>query len=242
MKLDILAFGVHPDDVELGCSGTLLALMHQGKTAGIVDLTQGELGTRGTASTRREEALAAAATMKIAVRENLEMADGFFTHSEENIRKIITVLRKYRPEIIFCTAPHDRHPDHGRSCKLIEDAAFLSGLIKITTQFNNSQQEPWRPKYVFNYIQDRYIEPDFVFDISEFMDKKIEAILCYATQFNAPQGEALQTYISSPQFFESIKARALQFGKNIGTQYGEGFLSTKTLGFKNLDSFILATT
>lgn len=242
MKLDVLAFGVHPDDVELGCSGSLLSLMHQGKTAGIVDLTLGELGTRGTADTRRTEAAAAANAMRIAVRENLEMADGFFLHDETNVRKIITVLRKYRPEIVFCTAPHDRHPDHGRSSKLIEDAAFLSGLMKIETTFNNEAQEAWRPKYVFNYIQDRYIEPDFVMDISDFMDKKLEAVLCYRTQFYADGNKGPQTYISTPQFFESIKARALQFGKTIGTQYGEGFLSKKTLGFKNLDSLILATT
>ena len=154
MKVSILAFGVHPDDVELGCSGTLIAAVEEGKKVAVIDLTQGELGTRGTAETRKTEAAKAAEVMKLSARENLQMADGFFEHNEENTRKVIEVIRKYQPEIILCTAPEDRHPDHGRSAKLVSEAAFLSGLRKIETTLNGNKQEAWRPAYVFHYIQD----------------------------------------------------------------------------------------
>src|SRR6478752_4017147 len=166
MKVDILAFGVHPDDVELGCSGTLITAVAQGKKVAVVDLTRGELGTRGTAETRDKEAATAAGIMGIHARENLEMADGFFQNDEAHVRKVISVIRKYQPEIVLCNAPEDRHPDHGRSSKLVSDAAFLSGLRKIGTSYNNENQEAWRPAYVFHYIQDRYLKPDFLFDIS----------------------------------------------------------------------------
>ncbi len=240
MKVDILAFGVHPDDIELGCSGTIMAAIAEGKSVGIVDLTQGELGTRGSVETRKSEAMAAAKVMGVAVRENLAMADGFFVNDEISKRKIITVIRKYQPDIILCNAPEDRHPDHGRSAKLVSDAAFLSGLRKIETQIEGVLQEAWRPAYVFHYIQDRFIHPSFVVDITAFMEKKIETILCYQTQFyndNYNSNEP-QTYISSPQFLESLKARALMLGKRIGVNYAEGFISEKVLGIKSFDGFV----
>jgi len=242
MKIDILAFGVHPDDVELGCSGTLIAAVAEGKKVGVVDLTRGELGTRGTAETRDEEAANAAVAMGLHARENLKMADGFFQNSEENIRKVITVIRKYKPEIVLCNAPEDRHPDHGRSSRLVSDAAFLSGLRKIVTALDETPQEAWRPKYVFHYIQDRYLKPDFVYDISDHFEKKIEAILCYTTQFNTLDSTEPATYISNPDFLDVIKSRALMFGKRIGVKYAEGYITTKMVGIKSFDAFIQETT
>lgn len=242
MKTDILAFGVHPDDVELGCAGTLLAAVAEGKLTAVVDLTQGELGTRGTVETRKAEAAAAAAIMKVQYRENLQMADGFFTNDEIHQRKVIAVIRKYRPSIVLCNAPEDRHPDHGRSSKLVADACFLSGLRKIETSFEGKQQEAWRPAYVFHYIQDRYLKPDFVLDISAFMDEKMKAIHAYTTQFNAAGSNEPQTYISTPDFLDVVKARALMLGKRIGVQYAEGYISTKIPGISSFDAFIQHTT
>ena len=238
MKLDLLVFGAHPDDVELSCSGTLLVEKMKGKKVGIVDLTQGELGTRGTPESRKQEASDAAAIMQIDIRENLEMADGFFKNDEEHQRKIITSLRKYQPEIVLCNAPSDRHPDHGRGADLVYTASFLSGLTKIETHENSSLQKAWRPKYVFNYIQDRYFNPDFVVDITNVFDKKIEAIKAYKTQFYNPGSKEPDTYISSPEFLESIIYRSKMFGKFIGVKYAEGFISKKMIGFQNLESFI----
>ena len=238
MKLDILVFGAHPDDVELSCSGTLLVEKIKGKKVGIVDLTQGELGTRGTSEKRKQEALDAASIMKIDIRENLEMADGFFMNDEAHQRKIIASLRKYQPEIVLCNAPADRHPDHGRAADLVYTAAFLSGLIKIETKENSSLQKAWRPKYVFNYIQDRYFHPDFVIDITDVFEKKIEAIKAYKTQFFNPELKEPETYISSPEFLESIIYRAKMFGKLLGVKYAEGFISKKMIGFSSFDAFI----
>ena len=238
MKTDILAFGVHPDDVELGCSGTLIASIAQGKKVAVVDLTRGELGTRGTAETRKAEAANAAKVMGVAARENLNMADGFFEINEENIKKVITVIRKYKPEIVLCNAPEDRHPDHGRSSKIVSDAAFFSGLRKIETNDNGNKQEQWRPHYVFHYIQDRYLKPDFLFDISDYFEQKIKTILCYTTQFNATDNSEPQTYISTPDFLDVIKSRALMLGKRIGVKYAEGYLTTKMIGIKSFDAFI----
>jgi len=243
MKIDLLAFGVHPDDVELGCAGILLAEKKNGKKTGIIDLTQGEIGTRGTAETRKQEANSAAKILEVDARENLMMADGFFENNEINQRKIITILRKYQPEIIFCNAPEDRHPDHGRSAKLVEDAAFLAGLSKIETFYNNESQKAWRPKYVFNFIQDRYLKPDFVIDISTEMEQKINSVKAYKTQFFNPDAQGgPQTYISSPEFLDSVIARAAMFGKMIGVKYAEGFLSKKMIGFKNIDALVQQTT
>ncbi|MDB5192747.1 MAG: bshB1 [Segetibacter sp.] len=241
-KLDILAFGVHPDDVELGCSGTLLSSIAEGKKVGVVDLTRGELGTRGTAETRDKEAADAAIAMGISIRENLRMADGFFQNDETNQRKVITAIRKYQPEIILCNALEDRHPDHGRSSKLVSDAAFLSGLRKIQTTFDGNNQQAWRPKYVFHYLQDRFLQPDFVVDISDFHEQKLKAILCYTTQFNSPGTDEPQTYISNPEFLEGVKARAMMLGKRIGVKFAEGYVTEKMVGIKNFDAFIQHTT
>ncbi|MBS1729516.1 MAG: bacillithiol biosynthesis deacetylase BshB1 [Bacteroidetes bacterium] len=242
MKADILAFGVHPDDVELSCAGTLIASIAQGKTAVVIDLTAGELGTRGTAATRKKEAADAAKVMGIHKRENLGMADGFFKHDEKNTLKIIQVIRRYQPEIILCNAPEDRHPDHGRSAKLVSDAVFLAGLRKIVTHEQKKIQKAWRTPYTFHYIQDRYIKPDFLFDISAYHDQKLKAILCYKTQFNTKDHAEPATYISSPEFFESLKARALIMGKQIGVSYAEGFISQKLPGINSFDAFIKKAT
>jgi N-acetylglucosamine malate deacetylase 1 len=240
MKLDLLAFGVHPDDIELSCAGTLLVEKKNGKKVGIVDLTRGELGTRGTAQTREEEASNSAKVLGVDVRENLEMADAFFRNDEENQRKIISVLRKYRPEIILCNAPDDRHPDHGRSATLVADAAFLSGLRKIETFDKQEAQEIWKPKYIFNYIQDVYINPSFVIDISEVIEEKLASIREFKTQFYMPgeNDDEPQTYISSPEFLESIINRSKMFGKMIGVKHAEGFISKKMIGMPSFDSFI----
>lgn len=247
IKTDILAFGVHPDDVELGCSGTLIAAVAEGKKVAIVDLTQGELGTRGTIEIRKTEAAAAAAIIGVHARENLQMRDGFFQIDEENIRKVIVAIRKYRPEIILCNALEDRHPDHGRSSKLVEEAAFLSGLRKIETDLDGMAQEAWRPKYVFHYIQDRYLKPDFVVDISVHMEQKIRSVQAYSTQFftvqatNTADSEP-QTYISTPDFLDTVKGRALLLGKRIGVKYAEGYISKKMLGISSFDAFVQETT
>jgi bacillithiol biosynthesis deacetylase BshB1 len=245
MKLDLLAFGAHPDDIELSCAGTLLIEKNNGKKVGIIDLTQGELGTRGTAEVRKEEAKRSSVILGSTIRENLEMADGFFRNDEENQRKIITVLRKYRPEIILCNAPDDRHPDHGRWADLVNDAVFLSGLIKVETKDDRgNKQEVWKPKYVFNYIQDLYFKPDFVIDISNVFDKKIESIEAFSTQFYNPTSsdKEPQTYISSPEFLESVINRAKMYGKMIGVKYAEGFLSKKMIGMKTFDALIQKST
>ncbi len=204
MKLDILAFGVHPDDVELSCAGVLLVEKNNGKKTGIIDLTRGELGTRGTAETRTAEAADAAKILGVEVRENLEMADGFLQNDEAHQRKIISAIRAYQPEIILCNAPEDRHPDHGRSSKLVADAAFLAGLQKIQTDRNGNAQVAWRPKYVFRYIQDRFLQPDFVVDITNVFEQKVEAIKAYKTQFYSTDTNEPETYISTPDFLYSV--------------------------------------
>jgi N-acetylglucosamine malate deacetylase 1 len=245
MKLDILAIGVHPDDVELGCSGTIINEIKNGKKVGVLDLTQGELGSRGTVETRHQEAATAAMIMGVAVRENLKMCDGFFKNDEDHQRKLIIAIRKYQPEIIITNSLSDRHPDHGRAAKLTADSCFLSGLKKVETKNEQgNDQEPWRPKYVFHYIQDRYHEPDFVIDITDVFEQRMEAVKAYTTQFYNPDNEddGPQTYISTAAFLESIIARARVIGKKIGVQYGEGFNTEKTLGLKNMDSLITIET
>ncbi|MES2329543.1 MAG: bacillithiol biosynthesis deacetylase BshB1 [Bacteroidota bacterium] len=242
MKLDILAFGVHPDDVELGCSGTLLAAMAEGKKVGIIDLTRGELGTRGNIETRKAEAMKAAEILGVSTRENLGMADGFFQNDETNLRKVIEVIRKYQPDIILANAFEDRHPDHGRSAKLVADAAFLSGLRKIETVSGDAIQDIWKPSYVFHYIQDRFIEPSFVVDITAHFEKKMESVLAYSTQFFNPDLNEPQTYISSGQFLETIKSRALMLGKRIGVGFAEGYYTEKTLGITSFDAIVKQVT
>jgi len=242
MKVDILAFGVHPDDLELGCGGTLIAAVAEGKKVAVVDLTRGELGTRGSADIRTQEAANAANVLGVHVRENLDMRDGFFEHNEENIHKIIVAIRKYQPQVVLCSAPEDRHPDHGRSAKLISDAAFLSGLRKIETSCNGEVQQSWRPANVFHYIQDRYLKPDFVFDISEHFEQKLKAVLCYTTQFNTLDSREPATYISNPDFLDVIRARALMFGKRIGVTFAEGYITQKMLGITSFDHIIQKVT
>lgn len=238
MKLDVLAIGAHPDDVELSCAGVLLVEKQAGKKTGIVDLTHGELGTRGTAHTRKEEAAASAKILNVDVRENLGLKDGFFINDEAHQREVIKVIRKYRPEVVLCNAPQDRHPDHGKGATLVSDACFLAGLRKIETQTDGINQEAWRPKYVLHYIQDRYLEPQFVIDISAVMHKKIEAIKAFATQFNTTNDSEPQTYISTPAFLDSVIYRAKMMGKMIGVEYAEGFISHKMIGLSSLDALI----
>ncbi|HEY0298427.1 MAG TPA: bacillithiol biosynthesis deacetylase BshB1 [Arachidicoccus sp.] len=241
-QVDILAVGVHPDDIELGCGGMLIASVKQERKVAIVDLTRGELGTRGTAEIRLQEASAAAKCMGVAFRENLEMEDGFFETTRENILKVIQAIRKYQPKIVLCNAPHDRHPDHGRASELVVRACFLAGLRRVKTELNGTEQMHWRPANVYHYIQDNYLEPDFLFDISDVIDEKMDAITAYGTQFNSPDTSEPQTYISTPDFFEKVKARALSFGKVIGVQYAEGFLSEKKIGVRHIDALIHETT
>ena len=234
MKLDILVIAVHPDDAELCCSGTILKHIALGKKVGIVDLTRGELGTRGTAETRDEEAADSAKILGLHVRENLRMRDGFFQNDEFHRLEVIKAIRKYQPEIILSNALEDRHPDHGRAGDLVYDSVFLSGLPKIETSLDGIKQEPHRPRLLLQYIQDRYLKPDIIVDISDHMDKKIESIKAFKTQFYNPDVDGLQTYISSPEFFESVIGRSREFGKSIGTTFGEGFTSRKLLGVDSL--------
>jgi bacillithiol biosynthesis deacetylase BshB1 len=241
MKLDILAIAVHPDDAELGCSGTLLMERANGKRTGVVDLTRGELGTRGTPELRKEEAARAAAILQLDARENLGMADGFFRNDEENQRLLIRAIRKYRPEIVLANALEDRHPDHGRAGHLIRDACFLSGLRKIETRDDaGGLQDQWRPKYVFHFIQDRYTQPSFVYDISPVFETKLEAIRAYSSQFfsSGYTADEPQTYISSPEFLNAIIGRHQLLGKMIGVPYAEGFTTEKMVGVRNFDAFV----
>jgi bacillithiol biosynthesis deacetylase BshB1 len=246
MKLDILAIGVHPDDVELGCSGTLINEIRNGKKAGIVDLTQGELGTRGTVETRYQEAANAAAIIGVSVRENLKMRDGFFRNDEAHQLQLIEIIRKYQPEVVIGNILDDRHPDHGRAGHLISDACFLSGLAKIETKDKNGRvQQRWRPKYFLQYMQDWYHEPDLLIDISDSFEQRMKSIEAYTTQFHtnaASNEDGPQTYISTPDFLDSVIARARMLGKRIGVKYAEGFISEKKIGIKNLDSLILVET
>ena len=246
MKLDILAIGAHPDDVELGCSGAILVELKNGKKVGIVDLTQGELGTRGSPEIRCKEANNAAKLMGVPVRENLKLNDGFFQNDRDHQMKVIRSIRKFQPEIILGNALEDRHPDHGRAARLISDAAFLSGLHKInTTDDDGKPQQAWRPKYVFHFIQDRYLEPSFVIDITDVFEEKMKAISCYTTQFYTGLdngGDEPQSYISTPDFLESIVARARMMGKRIGVKYGEGFQTEKSIGFRTFSSLVQVVT
>lgn len=238
MKVDVLAIGAHPDDVELGCGGTIAKLISEGKKVAILDLTEGELGTRGTNETRAIEAKNAADILGISARENLKMKDGFLINSEEYQLRIIKAIRTYQPEIVFCNAVDDRHPDHAKAAKLASDACFLSGLIKIETEESGKKQEKWRPKQVFHYIQWKNIEPDFVIDISGFLDKKIESCLAYKTQFYDPTSTEPTTPISSKSFLDSITYRAQDLGRLAGVEHAEGFTTEKTLALKNFDGII----
>lgn len=223
MKLDILAFGAHPDDVELGCGATIAKEVANGKKVGIIDLTRGELGTRGTAETRDVEARAAAEILGVQVRENLGFADGFFVNDKSHQLEIIKILRKYKPGVVLCNAIEDRHIDHAKGSNLVSDACFLSGLLKIETQLDGEKQNHWRPKQVYHYMQWKNLEPDIAVDVSGYMDTKMKAVLAYQTQFYDPNSEEPETPISSKNFTDSVKYRARDLGRLIGTEYAEGF-------------------
>ncbi|WP_405371119.1 bacillithiol biosynthesis deacetylase BshB1 [Nonlabens sp. Asnod2-A12] len=227
MKLDILAIGAHPDDIELSCSGVLLKEQSLGKKTGVLDLTRGELGSRGSAEIRDQEAAVAAKILKLSVRENLAFKDGFFTNDEAHQLEIIKIIRKYRPEIILCNAVKDRHPDHAKGSELTSVSCFLSGLKRIETTLDGIAQEHWRPKHVYHYIQWLDIEPDFVVDISGFMDQKMASVQAYGTQFFNPNDSGPKTPINSKNFLDSIMYRSANFGRLIGTEYAEGFTSER---------------
>jgi len=227
MKLDILAFGAHPDDVELGCSGTIAKEVALGKKVGIIDLTRGELGTRGSVEIRNSESAKAAEILGVSIRENLDMRDGFFINDEAHQLKVIQMIRKYQPEIVLCNAITDRHIDHGKGSKLVSDACFLSGLVKIETESNGEKQQAWRPKVVYHYIQWQNIEPDFVVDISDFIEAKMKSVQAYASQFYDPNSKEPITPIASKNFLDSIKYRAQDMGRLVGVEYAEGFTAER---------------
>lgn len=239
MKLDILVIAAHPDDAELGAGGTIINEVRKGRRVGILDLTKGELGTRGTAQTRKEEAAAATKLLGLAMRHNAGLPDGFLENSKSFQMKIIPFIRKYQPEIVLANAVYDRHPDHGKAAKLIADACFLSGLRKIeTVDENNQEQKAWRPKSVYHFIQDRYMHPNFVIDVTDVWQQKIEAVKAYTTQFNsAPDSKEPQTPISTPDFMIFLEARAREYGRLIGVTYGEGFTCETPMGAKSVFDF-----
>lgn len=238
MKLDILAIGVHPDDIELSCSGTLLKHISLGRGVGLCDLTQGELGTRGNAQTRLEEAEKARKLMGALFRENLGLSDGFFLHNKENILKIVEVIRAYKPEIILANALKDRHPDHGKAAKLVADACFTSGLRRVITQKEGNNQEHWRPRAVYHYIQDNHIEPDFVIDITGFFDKKLELIKAFSSQFYDPNSEEPDSPISGKDFMDFMASKARFFGRQAGFEYAEGFNVNRYIGVTDLFNLV----
>lgn len=238
-KMDILAFGAHPDDVELGCGGTIARLIKEGKKIAIVDLTKGELGTRGNADTRKVEAENAAKILGVTTRINLGIKDGFIENTEDNQMEVIKMIRHFQPEIVLANAIDDRHPDHAKAAKLVSDACFLSGLIKIKTSYNNDSQTVWRPKKIFNYIQWKSINPDFVIDISSYLETKIQACLAFSSQFYDPDSQEPVTPIATKDFLESITYRAQDLGRLSGVQFAEGFTVEQLLAFKNFEGFIL---
>lgn len=238
MKLDILALAAHPDDVELSSAGTLIKAIQQGKKAGIIDFTKGELGTRGTPETRMTESAASAKIMGLSARENLEFRDGFFRNDEEHQLAVIKMIRKYRPEIVLANAVDDRHSDHGRAAQLAKDACFLSGLVKIETTLDGVEQEAWRPKVVYHYIQSIPHEPDFIVDVTDSWEVKMKAIAAFKSQFHDPNSGEPETYISSPRFLQMIESRGIHYGHEIGAQYGEGFTVERTLGVASIEDLI----
>lgn len=238
-KLDFLAFGAHPDDVELGCGATIAKLVSQGKKVGIVDLTRGELGTRGSAEIRTKETKEASKILGITIRENMDFKDGFFRNDEEHQLKIIQVIRKYQPDFVFCNAPDDRHIDHPKGSQLIVEASFLSGLTKINTDDSSGNaQKQWRPKNIYHYIQWKNLDPDFIFDVSGFHNTKMDAVKCYSSQFYDPKSKEPETPISTKNFLNFVQSRANDFGRLIGVEHGEGFISNRKLGFSSFDELI----
>ena len=238
MKVDIVAFGAHPDDVELGCGATIAKEVSLGKKVAVVDLTRGELGTRGSAEIRDEEAARAAVVLGLSARENLRFRDGFFKNDEAHQLEVIKMIRKYKPEIVLCNAIDDRHIDHGKGSRLVSDACFLSGLRRIETTYEGAPQEAWRPKVVYHYIQWKTIEPDFVVDVSGFIDQKMEAVLAYRTQFYDTNSKEPVTPITSKTFLDSLKYRAEDLGRLIGTDFAEGFTVERYLAVNSLDNLM----
>ncbi|TMU56275.1 bacillithiol biosynthesis deacetylase BshB1 [Flagellimonas algicola] len=240
MKLDILVFGAHPDDAELGAGGTIAKEVARGKKVGIIDLTRGELGTRGTAEIRDEEAAKAAEILGVAVRENMQFADGFFVNDKNHQMEIIKMVRKYRPEVVLCNAVDDRHIDHAKGSQLVSDACFLSGLVKIDTKMDGDDQwqQPWRPRVVYHFIQWKNLEPDFVMDVSGFIEKKTEAILAYSSQFFDPNSDEPETPISSKNFIDSVTYRARDMGRLVGVEHAEGFNVERFVAIDNLDALL----
>ncbi|MBK6986920.1 MAG: bacillithiol biosynthesis deacetylase BshB1 [Bacteroidetes bacterium] len=234
MKLDILAFGAHPDDVELSASGTLINHIKKGYKCGIVDLTNGELGTRGTAETRKEEAEASSKIIGIIAREYLNLADGFFNNDGDHRLEVVKMIRKYQPSIVLCNAISDRHPDHGRGASLVSDAIFLSGLVKVVTQIGGVDQLPWRPQAVYHYIQDRFIKPDFVVDVSDVWEQRMESVKAFKTQFYQADSTEPDTAISSKEFLDFLKGRAMEYGRPAGFQFAEGFTVERYPGINDL--------
>lgn len=237
-KVDVLAIGAHPDDVELSAGGTVIKSVRQGKKVAIVDLTQGELGSRGTKETRYEEAEEARQIMGVHFRENLMLQDGFFESDKESLLKLVVAIRKYQPDIILANAISDRHPDHGRGSDLVSRACFLSGLLKIETEFKGEKQAYWRPRAVYHYIQDRYIKPDFIVDVSEYKEEKFKAIYAYKTQFYQEDMTGPQTPISGQGFIDMLEARLVQLGRDINVKYGEGFTVERTPGVDDITKLL----
>jgi bacillithiol biosynthesis deacetylase BshB1 len=238
MKLDILVLAAHPDDAELGCGGTIAKHIAAGKKVGVVDLTRGELGTRGTPQSRHEEATASAQILGLSARENLELKDGYFQNDTESQLKVIRAIRKFRPDIVLANAVYDRHIDHGKGATLAHDACFLSGLAKIETLDDGKKQDAWRPSVVYHYIQSLFLEPDFVVDITGYWDIKMEAIRAFKTQFFDPQSNEPETYISKPGFLKMLEARAIEYGHAIGATHGEGFTVRRYTGVKFLTDLL----
>lgn len=234
MKVDILAIGVHPDDVELSCSGTIAKHIAMGKTAGILDLTRGELGTRGNAGLRTIEANNSAKILGVSFRTQLNFKDGFFESNEAHQREVIEQIRKHQPEIVLCNAVSDRHPDHGRAAKLVADACFYSGLSKIHTQLDGAEQKAWRPKVLYHYIQDNYIHPDFVIDITDYKDIKHQAIMAFSSQFYDPKSKEPETPISSKAFLDYLDSKMAIWGRCIGVRYAEGYTVNRYPGVNSL--------
>ena len=238
IKLDILAIGAHPDDIELGCGATIAKEVSLGKKVGVLDLTRGELGTRGSAEIRDNESKKSASILGLSVRENLAFADGFFSNDKEHQLKVIEIIRKYQPEIVLCNAIDDRHIDHSKGSKLVSDACFLSGLRKIETTLNSKKQIAWRPKHVYHYIQWKNIEPDFVIDVSDFINTKLNAVKAYSSQFYDPKSKEPSSPITSKNFLDSITYRAQDLGRIIGVNYAEGFTTERYVAIKSLDKLI----
>src|SRR6185369_4456554 len=234
MKLDILVLAAHPDDAEISCGGTIANHVSLGFKVGVVDLTRGELGTRGTAAIRDQEAADSSKVLGLSVRENLGLRDGFFKNSEEDQLKVVRAVRKYQPEIVLTNAIYDRHPDHGRASDLVYQACFLSGLLKVETEVNGKPQTAWRPKSVYYFIQSQYIQPDFVVDVSDFWEKKLESLRAFRSQFYDPQSKEPETFISNPGFLKLIEARGHEMGYAIGAKYGEGYTVKNLIGVDNL--------